>query len=136
MSWDISCSQRVRRAALISSTTRRPSAQRGALVRAAAKRAGDSTAELAVEAGTDPEAPRHSLTKPSTGFRFHDLCHQSITEMAEAGVPEAAMQSIAGHLSKKMLDHYSHVRLAAKRRAMEVLGRLIVPEPDARQAKG
>jgi serine-type anaerobic sulfatase-maturating enzyme len=63
--------------------------------------------------------------------------HQSITEMAEAGVPEAAMQSIAGHLSKKMLDHYSHVRLAAKRQAVEALGGgLIAPEPDAQQAKG
>ncbi len=55
-------------------------------------------------------------------FRFHDLRHQSITEMAEAGVPEAAMQSIAGHLSKKMLDHYSHVRMVAKRQAVQALG--------------
>jgi integrase len=65
------------------------------------------------------------------GFRFHDLRHQSITEMAEAGVPDAAMQSIAGHLSKKMLDHYSHVRMAAKRQAVETLGGgLIAPEID------
>jgi len=75
--------------------------------------------------------------KPFTGFRFHDLRHQSITEMAEAGVPEAAMQSIAGHLSKKMLDHYSHVRLAAKRQAVEALGGgLIAPEPGVHDAKG
>jgi hypothetical protein len=47
------------------------------------------------------------------------------------------MQSIAGHLSKKMLDHYSHVRLAAKRQALEGLGGgLIAPEPDAQEAKG
>jgi predicted nucleotidyltransferase len=65
-------------------------------------------------------------------FRFHDLRHQSMTEMAEAGIPEAAMQSIAGHLSKKMLDHYSHARMAAKRGAVEALGGggLIVPESD------
>src|SRR4051794_11185649 len=57
--------------------------------------------------------------------------------MAEAGVSEAAMQSIAGHLSKKMLDHYSHVRLAAKRQAVQALGGgLIMPEPDAQQAEG
>jgi integrase len=67
--------------------------------------------------------------KPFPGFRFHDLRHQSITEVGEAGIPEAAMQSIAGHLSKKMLDHYSHVRRAAKRPAVECLGGgLIVPE--------
>ena len=55
--------------------------------------------------------------------------------MAEAGVPDAAMQSIAGHLSKKMLDHYSHVRMAAKRQAVEALGGgLIGLEPDAEHA--
>ena len=51
-------------------------------------------------------------------------------------MPDAAMQSIAGHLSKKMLDHYSHVRMAAKRQAVEALGGgLIAPEPDAQQVK-
>ena len=50
--------------------------------------------------------------------------------MGEAGIPEAVMQSSAGHLSKKMLDHYSHVRMAAKRTAVQSLsGGLIVPEP-------
>jgi integrase len=107
------------------------------LVKTAAKRAGDEAAKLALASGTDPETARRSAAKPFPGFRFHDLRHQSITEMGEAGIPDAAMQSIAGHLSKKMLDHYSHVRMAAKRTAVEALGGgLIVPEPDARQAKG
>src|ERR1700755_572831 len=75
------------------------------LVKAAAKRAGDEAAKLALESGADPEAARRSAARPFRGFRFHDLRHQSITEMGEAGIPEAAMQSIAGHLSKKMLDH-------------------------------
>jgi len=57
--------------------------------------------------------------------------------MAEAGVPEAAMQSIAGHLSKKTLDHYSHVRMAARRQTVEALGGgLIIPEADIHQPKG
>jgi integrase len=106
-------------------------------VKAAAKRAGDEAAKLALESGADPEAARGSATKPFPGFRFHDLRHQSITEMAEAGVPEAAMQSIAGHLSKRMLDHYSHVRMAAKRSAVEAFGGgLIVPDAVVRAAKG
>lgn len=51
--------------------------------------------------------------------------------------PEAAMQSIAGHLSKKMLDHYSHVRMAAKRQAVEALdGGLIQPELSVELAAG
>lgn len=104
------------------------------LVKEAAKRAGDKAAENAT---SDADSARRMAAKPFAGFRFHDLRHQSITEMAEAGVPEAAMQSIAGHLSKKMLDHYSHVRMAAKRSAVEALGGgLIAPEPGFKQTKG
>jgi integrase len=107
------------------------------LVKAAAKRAGDQAAGQASKSGADPEASRPIAEKPFHGFRFHDLRHQSITEMAEAGVPEAARQSIAGHLSKKMLDHYSHVRLVAKRKAVETLaGGLIAVEPDIQPANG
>jgi len=29
--------------------------------------------------------------------------------------------AIAGHVSREMLEHYSHIRLEAKRRAVEVL---------------
>ena len=56
------------------------------------------------------------------GFRFHDLRHQAITELAEAGAPDSVIQSLAGHLSKWLMDHYSHVRMAAKRAALEKLG--------------
>jgi hypothetical protein len=31
------------------------------------------------------------------------------------------MESIAGHLSRKMLEHYSHVRIDAKRKALDAL---------------
>ena len=41
--------------------------------------------------------------------------------MAEAGVPDATIMAIVGHLSKRMLDHYSHIRMAANRRALESL---------------
>ncbi len=33
------------------------------------------------------------------------------------------IQAIAGHLSKRMLDHYSRIRIAAKRRALDGLER-------------
>lgn len=107
------------------------------LVKAAARLAADVAADVATRAGTDPDEARGRAMQPFTGFRFHDLRHQSITEMAEAGVPDAAMQSIAGHLSKKMLDHYSHTRMAAKRQAVQSLGGgLIGPEADAKHAAG
>lgn len=55
------------------------------------------------------------------GLRFHDLRHTIITELGEMGVPDHVMESISGHLSRRMLEHYSHVRLDAKRKALEQL---------------
>jgi integrase len=54
-------------------------------------------------------------------LRFHDLRHTIITELAEAGVPDHVMESISGHLSRRMLEHYSHVRVEAKRQALDAL---------------
>jgi hypothetical protein len=34
---------------------------------------------------------------------------------------EAAVLSIAGHVSRKRVDHYSHVRMEAKRKALDGL---------------
>jgi integrase len=55
------------------------------------------------------------------GLRFHDLRHHSITRLAEAGVPEQTLMAIAGHVSRKMLEHYSHIRVQAKRDAVLLL---------------
>jgi integrase len=43
------------------------------------------------------------------GLRFHDLRHHAITELAESQTSDATIRSIAGHVSPKMLEHYSHV---------------------------
>ena len=48
------------------------------------------------------------------GLRFHDLRHHAITELAEMGVADHVLESITGHLSRRMLEHYSHQRLKAK----------------------
>jgi integrase len=62
---------------------------------------------------------RHRAGLPK--LRFHDLRHTIVTEMAEAGVPDHVMESITGHLSRRMLEHYSHVRIEAKREALDAL---------------
>jgi hypothetical protein len=61
------------------------------------------------------------LTKAAglPGLRFHDLRHHAITELAESSASDQTIMSIAGHVSSKMLAHYSHVRLEAKRQALE-----------------
>ena len=63
----------------------------------------------------------HELKSPLAELRFHDLLHHAITELAESQASEQTIMSIAGHVSSKMLAHYSHVRLDAKRRALEAL---------------
>jgi len=50
-----------------------------------------------------------------------DLRHHFISALAQTQTPDATIQAISGHLSRKMLEHYSHVRLEAKRRAVETL---------------
>ena len=68
------------------------------------------------------------------GLRFHDLRHQCITELLEGGAPEAAVLSIAGHVSRKMMEHYSHIRMEAKRKAIE--GLTPVAALDAQETAG
>ena len=55
------------------------------------------------------------------GLRFHDLRHTVITELAEMGVADHVLESISGHLSRRMLEHYSHIRIDAKRQALDAL---------------
>jgi hypothetical protein len=55
------------------------------------------------------------------GLRFHDLRHTVITELAEMGVADHVLESISGHLSRRMLEHYSHIRIDAKRKALDAL---------------
>ena len=54
-------------------------------------------------------------------LRFHDLRHHAITVLAESQASDATIMAIAGHVSREMLEHYSHVRLDLKRKALEGL---------------
>lgn len=77
----------------------------------------------------DPTKPASNLqtswenTRNRAGVqcRFHDLRHTAISRMAEAGVPDAIIMALAGHVSKAMLERYSHISMAGKRRAVEAL---------------
>jgi|GEM_PF-1282383 len=50
-----------------------------------------------------------------------------ITKFAEGQASEQTIMAIAGHLSRAMLEHYSHIRMAAKRAALEGIAK--GPEP-------
>jgi integrase len=80
--------------------------------------------------GFDPARPIRtwvkawrSLTKEAKlpGLRFHDLRHHAITELAESGASEQTIMAIAGHVSRAMLERYNHIRVEAKRAALEAL---------------
>jgi len=56
------------------------------------------------------------------GLRPHDLRHHAITKLAESSeASEQTIMAIAGHVSREMLEHYSHIRQEAKRKAVESL---------------
>ena len=78
---------------------------------------------------TDPTRPittfktawRKVLSKAGVTGRWHDSRHTMITELAERGAGDETIRAIAGHVSPHMLKHYSHIRMEAKRRAVESL---------------
>jgi integrase len=53
--------------------------------------------------------------------RWHDNRHTLITDLAESGAGDQTIMDIAGHVSKQMLRHYSHIRMEAKRSALEAI---------------
>jgi integrase len=53
--------------------------------------------------------------------RIHDLRHHANTVMVESGTPISTLKSITGHMTQEMVEHYTHVRDEAKRKAVEAL---------------
>jgi integrase len=77
--------------------------------------------------GHDPTHPQSSwdgeweTLKTNAGIpeaRFHDLRHTGITRAAEAGVPLAVVQDMAGHFSAAMTRYYVHICDGALQNAM------------------
>jgi hypothetical protein len=57
-------------------------------------------------------------------YRWHDCRHTFISRLAQnPQVSEETIRSLAGHVSKRMLERYSHIRTQAKRDAIAVLNR-------------
>jgi integrase len=77
-----------------------------------------------------PNDPTHPVTTLRTAWtkvrknakvvgRWHDNRHTLVTELSESGAGDEVIMSIAGHVSRAMLSRYSHVRMEAKRRALD-----------------
>jgi hypothetical protein len=78
---------------------------------------------------SDPTRPVTTLktawnnvrTNAKVKGRWHDNRHTLITDLAESGAGDQTIMDIAGHVSKQMLKHYSHIRMEAKRHALEAI---------------
>lgn len=64
---------------------------------------------------------RAALKCAGLQLRFHDLRHTCITKLAESQANEQTLMAIAGHVSRSMTEHYSHIRMDAKRRATDAI---------------
>jgi integrase len=53
--------------------------------------------------------------------RFHDLRHTFISRLAESQASDSTVMALAGHVSRAMMERYSHIRLEAKRKAVDNL---------------
>ncbi|MCE5308523.1 MAG: site-specific integrase [Acidobacteriales bacterium] len=93
---------------------------------------------------TDPTRPTSTLKtvwgsirkEAKVPCRLHDLRHTAATKMAEAGVSESTMLALMGHMSRAMLERYSHIRMAAKRGAVEALALTPKPKEEKPEADG
>jgi hypothetical protein len=53
--------------------------------------------------------------------RFQDLRHTFISRLAESQASDSTVMALAGHVSRAMMERYSHIRMEAKRRAVDTL---------------
>jgi integrase len=60
--------------------------------------------------------------------RWHDLRHTFVSAIAEGQASDATIMSLAGHVSRKMMELYSHTRNEAKRSAISALDAGMSPE--------
>jgi integrase len=66
---------------------------------------------------------RSALKRAGFHCRFHDLRVTCITKLAESQASDMSIMAIAGHVSKHMLEHYSRIRVEAKRAALDAIAR-------------
>jgi integrase len=79
---------------------------------------------------------RAALKRAKLQIRFHDLRHACITKLAESQASEQTLMAIAGHVSRSMIEHYSHIRMEAKRAATDAIVERAVNQNVNQQAEG
>ena len=83
--------------------------------------------------GSWKKAWREACQRATVRYRWHDLRHTFITRLLEnPSASEETIRSLAGHVSKRILERYSHIRTEAKRAAIATLEDGAVPLPKSR----
>jgi integrase len=63
-----------------------------------------------------------ALKRAGLDYRWHDTRHSFISRLCEnPSISEQTIMSLAGHVSRRMLDRYSHIRKTAKEAAIATL---------------
>jgi integrase len=83
--------------------------------------------DLSKPIGSWKTAWRTAQNQAGLTRRIHDWRHHVITMLAETQTSEATIKALSGHLSRKMLEHYSTIRDQAKRQAVDLLDTLNTP---------
>jgi integrase len=69
--------------------------------------------------GSWKRAWKYACRKSDVAYRWHDLRHTFVSRLAEnPAVSEETIRALAGHVSKQMLQRYSHIRMHAKEAAI------------------
>jgi integrase len=97
-------------------------------------------------AGKTPETPittwrrawRSMLKAAGVSYsRFYDTRHTAVTDLLQnPAASEQTVKAIVGHVSRKMLDRYSHTRIEAMRGAVETLPQRSTPTVLLQSASG
>lgn len=77
--------------------------------------------DLSKPLGSWKTAWRTAKSRAKVECRLHDLRHHFLTALSETQTSDSTILAIAGHLSRAMLERYSHVRSTAKRDAVTAI---------------
>ena len=67
--------------------------------------------------------PFHLLVGNGFSIAYDPKDLLGTTPCTTSGKPDHVVESITGHLSRRMLEHYSHIRLNAKKQALDRAGK-------------
>ena len=76
---------------------------------------------IVIKAGVDPMVVQGKGTRHFTKRTFHSLRHSFNSALANAGVAEEVRMKLTGHSSKAMNERYTHLQVAALKKAVTAL---------------